>query len=92
MVVLSHWLIGPSFIEGQVVGASTYTCSSCMVPLKFLGLLNPFAVRGLVSPLALFWELNLTTGCVAADTSVLGSICERAPLVWVAVWTCSVYW
>ena len=23
MVVLSHWLIGPSFIEGQVVGAST---------------------------------------------------------------------
>ena len=45
-----------------------------MAPLKFLGLLNPFAVRGLVSPLALFWELNLTTGCVAADTSVLGSI------------------
>ena len=60
-----------------------------MVPLKFLRLLNPFAVRGLVSPLALFWELNLTTGCVAADTSVLGSICERAPLVWAAVWTCS---
>ena len=31
----------------------------------------------------------MTTGCVAADTSLLGSICERAPLVWAAVWTCS---
>ena len=50
MVVLPHWLIGPSFIEGQVVGF--------MAPLKFLGLLNPFAVRGLVSPLALFWGLD----------------------------------
>ena len=28
------------------------------VPLKFLGLLNPLAVRGLVSPLALFWGLD----------------------------------
>ena len=34
---------------------------------------------------------QLTTGCVAAGTSLLGSICERAPLVWPAVWTSSVY-
>ena len=34
---------------------------------------------------------RLTTGCVAAGTSLLGSICERAPLVWPAVWTSSVY-
>ena len=27
---------------------------------------------------------RLTTGCVAAGTSLLGSICERAPLVWPA--------
>ena len=35
---------------------------------------------------------RLTTGCVAAGTSLLGSIGERAPLMWPAVWTCSVYW
>ena len=34
---------------------------------------------------------RLTTDCVAAGTSLLHSICERAPLVWPAVWTCSVY-
>ena len=35
---------------------------------------------------------RLTTGCVAAGTSLLGSIGERAPRMWPAVWTCSVYW
>ena len=35
---------------------------------------------------------RLTTGCVAAGTSLLGSIGEMAPLMWPAVWTCSVYW
>ena len=34
---------------------------------------------------------RLTTGCVAAGTSLLGSICGRAPLVRPNVWTCSVY-
>ena len=33
---------------------------------------------------------RLTTGCVAAGTSLLGSIGERTQLVWLAVWTCSV--
>ena len=33
---------------------------------------------------------RLTTGCVAAGTSLLGSIGERTQLVWLAVWTCNV--
>ena len=57
MVVLSHWLIGPSFTEGQVVGASTYTCSSWL-PSEIFGVAESICSARAGFPLALFWGLD----------------------------------
>ena len=59
---------------------------------EIFGLLNPFAVRGAGFSTGIIMGAQLTTGCVAAGTSLLGSICERAPLVCLLSGTSSVYW
>ena len=85
MVVLSLWLIGPSFIEGQVVGASTctYTCSSCvMAGLIHAHIINTY-VYTIVASAGAFSEASIHTHTYAHnDVSCL--LCE---LLYVRIYT-----
>ena len=67
--------------------SSTFTCTP-----EIFGVAESTCSARAVFSTGIILGARLTTGCVAAGTSLLGSIGERAPLMWPAVWPCSVYW
>ena len=66
--------------------SSTFTCTP-----KIFGVAESTCSARAGFSTGIILGARLTPGCVAAGTSLLGSIGERAPLMWPAVWTCSVY-